>query len=150
VNPILSFILLLSPAPTSTGGRRVLFQCRSWAHKFAVFSDRISIVSSDRFGIRGPLPLPPAYQVRPALGVLLGGNGVGGGDTQGEVGGKRGQQVNHSRLQDSGPPMMYEKPHFMRPAFHLGIALHADMVLRNVDLYHKRNTVSQWFYGGCP
>lgn len=72
------------------------------------------------------------------------------GVTQGEVGGKRGQQVNQSRLQDSGPPMMHEKPHFMRPAFHLGIALHADMVLRNVDSYHKRNTVSQWSTEAAP
>ena len=37
-----------------------------------MISDQISIVSSDRFGIRGPLPLPSAYQVMPALGVFLG------------------------------------------------------------------------------
>jgi hypothetical protein len=28
--------------------------------------------------------------------------------------------------------------------------LHADMVLRNVDLYHKRNTVSQWSTEAAP
>jgi hypothetical protein len=46
--------------------------------------------------------------------------------------------------------MMYEKPHFMRPAYHLGIALHADIVLRNVNLNKKRNTVPQWFMGAAP
>ena len=43
--------------------------------------------------------------------------------------------------------MMYGKPHSMRPAYHLGIALHADTVLRNVNLNKKRNTVPSGLWG---
>jgi hypothetical protein len=51
------------------------------------------------------------------------------------------------QISGSGPPMMYGKPHSMRPAFHPGIALHADMVWRNVNLNKKRNTVSSGLWG---
>ena len=78
----------ISPSPTSTGDRRVLFQCWSWAHKFAVSWNRISIVTGYRFGIRGPSPLPSTYPVMPALEVSGGWGGVGRGDTREKLAGK--------------------------------------------------------------
>ena len=129
----MSFLLKHSPAPTSTGDRRVLFQCWSWAHKFAVSWNRISIVTGYRFGIRGPFPLPSTYQVMPALGVFLG--GVRWGGVTHERNWRKKRPASKSfQISGSGPPMVFGKPHSTRPAFHPGIALHADMVWRKVNL----------------
>ena len=62
----------------SGGQKRFYTGMWSWAHKFAVSWNRISIVTGYRFGICGPFPLPSTYQVMPALGVFLGGVWWGG------------------------------------------------------------------------